>query len=137
MKAPILVLSRMLSSQDDSDCYPIDKVRNDLYHRAVKMWNKRKPFRILVIAVDEAVLKLESEVLLNCERCFALSNISRGLVSAFDMFAAGGGDLCKIDTDIAQDTGLIPVLARICLIFLRTDYKARQCFPVCWISMSW
>ena len=77
MKSPVLVVSRMQSPQDGSDCQHVDEVRDDLYRRAVKMWTKRKPFRILVIAVDEAVAKLEAEVLLNCDRCFALSNISR------------------------------------------------------------
>ena len=57
-----------------------------------------------------------------------ISKISRSLVYAFDTFAAGGGDLCKIDIDIAQDTGLIPVLARICSIYLQSDYDGRRCF---------
>ena len=128
MKSPILVVSQMQSPQDGSDCQPVHKVRNDLYRRTVKMWTKRKPFRILVIAVDDAVAKFEAETLSNCDRCVVISKISRSLVYAFDTFAAGGGDLRKIDIDIAQDTGLIPVLARICSIYLQSDYNGRRCF---------
>ena len=64
-----------------------------------------------------------------------LSKISRVLVSAFDTFVAGGGDLCEIDYDIAQDTGLIPVLAHICSILLRIDYETHQCFA-CLLDFS-
>ena len=118
MMSPNLALSRMLNHPTDSDGHPIDEVCNDMYRRAVKMWNKRKPFRFLVIAIDKALLRFEVEALLDRGCCFALSKISRVLVPAFDTFAAGGGELCKIDHDIAHDTGLIPVLACICSIFL-------------------
>ena len=91
------------------------------------MWNKRKPFCILVIAVGDAVLKFEAEVLLDRKQCFEISKISKVLVSAFDRFAVGGGDPHRIDQNIALEIGLVPVLARICSILLRTDYEARQC----------
>ena len=126
MKSPLRVSSSMQSPQDRNDCQHVDEVHNALYCRSVKMWTKRKPFRLLVIAIDESVAKIEAEVLLNCDRCFALSNISRGLVSAFDTFEAGRGDLRKIYIDIAQDTGLVPVLARICSIYL--DYTGHHYF---------
>ena len=128
MKAPPRVLSSMQSPQDRNERQRVDEVHNALYRRSVKMWTKRKPYRLLVIAIDESVAKLEAEVLLNCDRCFAISSISRVLVSAFDTFEAGGGDLRKIYIDIAQDTGLVPVLARICSIYLdSTDHHCFAC----------
>ena len=77
--------------------------------------------------MDDAVLKFEAEVLLDCEQCFEISRIFKVVVAAFDTFAAGGGDLREIDQDIALESGLAPVLAHICSILLLTDHNARLC----------
>ena len=106
----------------------------DIYHAVKACFIKHITLYIPELAVQKAIEALDVELDSNCPGCFQLAVTDNVLVTEFEVFLDGGGDLSLVDQNIVENTGSVWLLACICLgKFQGKVMTVQDALCVCWV----